>query len=364
MEGLSCPRCRSELVANGGDRWGCSGCGSFYGGVLGIPELRLGEDPYLDNDRDREIALRLADEFHRHDFRGLLDRLYDFSPPLPESQRQRQIQHILTAPGRASQWIDLLGEGARSDVLDLGCGSGSFLVAARDRGLQRLVGVDVALRWLVVARKRLDEAGMSEARLACANAEWLPWPEGRFGGIVAGDVIEHVADQGATLRECARVLRDGGRLVMATPNRFSLSPEPHVGLWGVGYLPRRWMAPYVRWRRGLEFRDVRTLGYSEWRRLLAGLPGATATIEAPGLPAEEVRHFGGIKRALARAYNAMAANRWGQGVMLRIGPLFHLVATKGRTPSRAIPPGSRPSRGAGATAVPSGPASAAPASGG
>lgn len=348
MDDFCCPHCRIPLARRGRDHRDCPGCGRAYGGVLGIPELRLGEDPYIGNALDREIALQLADEFGRRDFRGLLERLYDLSPPLPKAQRDGQIRHILSAPGRASQWVDLLGE-SRSGVLDLGCGSGSFLVAARDLGLGGLAGVDVALRWLVVARKRLDEAGMGEVPLACANAEWLPWADDRFGGIVAGDVIEHVADQQETLRESIRVLRPGGRLVMATPNRFSLSPEPHVGLWGVGYLPRRWMVPYVRWRKGLEFRDVRTLGYSEWRRLLGLLPGTASAIQAPGLPGEDLAHFGPIKRALARAYNGLAASRWGQRGMLRVGPLYHIAVEKGRTPSPAIRPGPTRCTGAAAT---------------
>ena len=160
--------------------------------------------------------------------------------------RRRQIAHILTAPDRVRGWLDALGlpEGA-GPLLDLGCGSGSFLSSVGGSG-REVAGVDIALRWLIVARKRLDEEGLGHVPLACGCAERLPFADRGFAGVVAGDVIEHVADQAATLAEAHRVLRPGGRLFLASPNRFSLAPEPHVQVWGVGFLPRAWMAGYVR----------------------------------------------------------------------------------------------------------------------
>src|SRR5262249_44710136 len=170
--------------------------------------------------------------------------------------------------------------------LDLGCGSGSFL-AAVGREAPEVCGVDIALRWLVVARKRLDEEGLGHVPLVCACAEELPVSRSTFGRIVAGDLIEHVGDQAATLAEAHRVLRPGGRLFLASPNRFSLSPEPHVGVWGVGFLPRRWMSAYVRWTRSIDFHDVHTLSYGEWRRLLAASPFGAGRVEAPPLPPDD-----------------------------------------------------------------------------
>src|SRR5262249_33882669 len=149
---------------------------------------------------------------------------------------QRQILHILTAPGRVGRWRDALGAVADGMILDLGCGSGSFLAAVGARA-GPVCGVDVAFRWLLVARKRLGGGGLGRAPLACACAEALPVTDGSLAGVVAGDVFEHVADQAATLAEAFRALRPGGRAFFATPNRYSLGPEPHVQVWGVGFLP-------------------------------------------------------------------------------------------------------------------------------
>jgi SAM-dependent methyltransferase len=208
--------------------------------------------------------------------------------------------------------------------------------------------VDIALRWLLVARKRLDEEGLGHLPLVCACAEDLPVAGSTFSAVIAGDVIEHVGDQAATLAEAYRVLKPGGRLFLASPNRFSLAPEPHVQVWGVGFLPRRWMPAYVLHARKLDFRAIRTLGYGEWRRLLRASPFGSGRISVPRLPEGDLRHFSLLKRMVARFYNAIVATRAGQWVGRAVGPLFHVVCEKrgSETPlprDRATRQRSRPS---------------------
>ena len=78
------------------------------------------------------------------------------------------------------------------------------------------------------------------APLVAASADRLPWPDASFATVVADSVIEHCDDPLAAIRELRRVLRPGGRLVLWSPNRFAPVVDPHVRLWGVGYLPRPW----------------------------------------------------------------------------------------------------------------------------
>jgi SAM-dependent methyltransferase len=304
-------------------------------GLRGIADLRTGDDLYLSNRDDWAFARRLNDDFDRLDFRGLLERYFDLDSEIPPDLRRRQIAHIVSAPERARRWLETLGSIGTRPMLDLGCGTGSFL-AAVGHEVGPAWGLDIALRWLLVARKRLDEEGLTHVRLACGCAERLPFRDRSFGGVVAGDVIEHVADQDRTLAEAHRVLAPGGRLFLAVPNRFSLAPEPHVQVWGVGFLPRRWMAPYVRLVRRLDFRAIRTLSHGEWTRLLRRSPFGWGTITAPGLPAADLLQFGPFKRQAARLYNALIARGPGQAVARRVGPLFHVVCERpeeGGTPS-------------------------------
>jgi SAM-dependent methyltransferase len=341
-----CPRCGSSPL--GGPRsWTCPGCGAGYRGLRGVVDLRTREDEFLSNREDWDYAARLDEDFDRLDFRGLLDRYFDLSPEIPASLRKRQIAHILTAPDRVRSWLDALEPMASSGpLLDLGCGSGSFLASVGPSG-RPLAGVDIALRWLIVARKRLDEEGLEQIPLACGCAERLPFADRAFAGVVAGDVIEHVGDQAATLLEAHRVLQPGGRLFLAAPNRFSLAPEPHVQVWGVGFLPRPWMAGYVRWTSGRDFRAIRTLGLGEWRRLVGRSPFKRARIEAPGLPLADLDQFGPIKRTVGLAYNRLVATRPGQALSQAIGPLFHVVCERGMDhvePPSAGPGTSRATR--------------------
>ena len=78
-------------------------------------------------------------------------------------------------------------------------------------------------------------SGAERISLACSSAEQAPFPEGSFDVVVASDVIEHAARQGDFVAGCGRMLKPGGILFLATPNRFSLGLEPHVRLWGVGH---------------------------------------------------------------------------------------------------------------------------------
>lgn len=336
----TCPRCQGSLRA-GDSRWNCLNCGADYRALRGIPDLRLFNDPYLANDVDWALAQELDAAFPRCDFRQLLDRYYDLAQDVRPAQRARQVRHILTAPSRVVRWRDALGD-VHGTLLDLGCGSGSFL-SAMGQDAPMLAGVDIAMRWLLVARKRLDEEGLGAIPLACACAERLPIGPDQLGGIIAGDVFEHVADQASTLDEAHRVLRPGGRMFLASPNRFSLAPEPHVGLWGVGYLPRSWMSSYVRLLRKGDFRAIHTLGVAEWTRTLAASPFATGRLVVPPLPAEDLAHFGTTKRLLARVYNRLVGTRLGQRLARGIGPLFHVTVARSAAPApRATTPATRP----------------------
>ncbi len=82
-------------------------------------------------------------------------------------------------------------------------------------------------------------------------------------------VIEHVEDQEQTLREIIRVLKKGGILLLETPNRFTFHREPHVKVYGVGFVPRRWMKNYVdlMTKKQRTFGGIRSLSYFEFRIL-------------------------------------------------------------------------------------------------
>ena len=195
----------------------------------------------------------------------------------------------------------LPGAATQGSLLDVGCGTGALLVATRAR-YSMVVGCDVAFRWLVVARKRLQEAGM-EAPLVCCCADHLPFADEAFRVVTAFSLLEHLpGQQDAALRESHRILRRDGQFLAVSANRYSLAPEPHVSVWGVGFLPRRWMEGYVRWRRGLTYDKFRLLSPLELRQKLRQAGFREMTITVPPLADADLEGHASVVRLAARLF--------------------------------------------------------------
>jgi SAM-dependent methyltransferase len=186
--------------------------------------------------------------------------------------------------------------------LDVGCGTADLVLAGFRRG-RRIVGVDIAFRWLVVARRRLQRAGVA-APLVCCNGEHLPFVERSFARVVSLGTLEHCLDADALVAEAARVLQPGGRLHLRTVNRFSLLPEPHVGVWGVGFVPRRLADAYVRWRSGQRYEHHRPLSPRELRRAVRASGLRDVRLGAAGLLAADRARLGRLA-AVAPAYDVV-----------------------------------------------------------
>ncbi len=120
--------------------------------------------------------------------------------------------------------LDLAGDVSGRRILDAGCGAGPLFEALRDRGAD-MTGFDLSAKMVELARKRLgDDAALRVADIG----KPLPFPDDEFDDVVAALVLHYLEDWAAPLAELRRVLKPGGRLILAVNHPLSfklLYPE-------------------------------------------------------------------------------------------------------------------------------------------
>jgi SAM-dependent methyltransferase len=339
---IVCPHCRGELATVREDLIRCSGCGRESPVILGIPDLRVFPDPYIGIEEDRAKARRLAERFDEFDFEGFIHFYYSQTSVVPPHHARLYTRGLLAASVRAGDWLDGWEAAARrgpaETLLDVGCGTAPVLAAAKK--YRRCIGVDIAFRWLIVAKKRLTEAGV-QAPLICACAEALPFPAASFDRAVADSALEHLRDQPRALAEIHRVLRPEGHVFLATPNRFSLGPDPQTGVWAGGWLPESWTAAIVKRQGGIP--PVRCLlSISSLRRLLRAAGFGRLQVFLPRVPPKQRAQFSPAMNFLMAAYDVVLRFPPTRYMLYLIGPLFHAVAMKEERESRERPAGVEP----------------------
>lgn len=326
-----CPRCRGSLRSLE-EAYLCEGCDARYPVVLGIPDFRIEPDPYLSIEDDRAKGRRLQEGAEGASFEELIRFYWSITPDTPTDDAERYVEYALAGVERGRELLDgldrtLPAESSPSRALEIGCRTGGVLQAMAER-VPEAIGIDVAFRWLVVARKGLEERGAA-ARLVCCNGEHLPFPDGTFDLTLAENVLEHARSASGILAEAGRTLRPEGRLLVTTWNRLALAPEPHVRLWGVGWLPRRWAHAYVRWRRGTDYGHVELLSVFGLRSAARAVGLRAWTIRLPDFGDATVSRLAPHQRFLIRMYERLKGS-WPFRAFFRIvAPVLHLHARGG-----------------------------------
>lgn len=113
------------------------------------------------------------------------------------------------------------------DVLDCGCGMGFYLMAMQQLRDLRLTGLDAD-----ADRLRYAEQVGVRATLVEGDVEALPFADASFDRVLMSEVLEHVRDDAAALREVDRVLRPSGVLAISVPHaRFPFWWDPFNATW-------------------------------------------------------------------------------------------------------------------------------------
>jgi SAM-dependent methyltransferase len=134
---------------------------------------------------------------------------------------------------------DKLGVQPGDRLLDLGCGFGRHAFEAARRGAA-VVALDAGpeevaqVRGTVAAMVEAGELAPDHPATAVqGDALALPFPDATFDRVIASEVLEHIPDDLAAMRELARVLRPGGTMAVTVPRfgpeaiNWALSDEYH-----------------------------------------------------------------------------------------------------------------------------------------
>lgn len=144
--------------------------------------------------------------------------------------RRRRERYALLAPTGPRRWAepagdkpdetalaqileDGLGPGQLGDVLDIGVGSGALLRLLAPRA-RSAVGLDISRGMRVLARSRLQEAGLGHCTVRAGDVHALPFADLAFDLVVLDEVLALSDRPQSALAEALRVLRPAGRLLV------------------------------------------------------------------------------------------------------------------------------------------------------
>ena len=111
------------------------------------------------------------------------------------------------------EWIEPSDD---KTILDMPCGRGFYLNMLRYVSNCTLVGAD--LDWDVILKAQGNVGQMPNIALHNCNIYRLPYPDNRFDAVILSEVLEHIDDDVAGLKEIYRVLKPGGVVAITVPN--------------------------------------------------------------------------------------------------------------------------------------------------
>ncbi len=328
---ICCPSCQGDLAPDDQKEiLICQSCVKIFPIIFGIPDLRVFPDPYISIVDDRKKGLEIAERFNEFSFSGLVEYYYRMTTVVPAHHAEQYTRGLLGAVGRAKASLETwehciakANENLPSSMLEIGCGTAPLLVAAVTR-YQKVVGIDIAFRWLVMGKKRLTEVGL-DLPLICACAEALPFPHQAFDRVIAESTIEMVNNQSQAVNESRRVLKSGGYFFLSTPNQFSLGPDPHVGILAGGFFPKTWLSAYVRQQGGIPPKR-QLLSYFTLSKLLINGGFPKPFIFLSQIAPAQREQFGKWIKICIDIYNLALRAPIICHLLYCIGPLFHAVA--------------------------------------
>jgi len=176
------------------------------------------KDSIVARDRDRLSAVRTQRAQAAQDY---------FRSHAAEWDRIRKL-HVADEAVEAAIREALADRPFRS-LLDLGTGTGRILEMFGPQ-IERGLGVDLSLDMLLLARARIERAGLRHCSVRQGDIYDLAVPAGSFDVVIIHQVLHFLDDGGRAIREAARVLTRGGRLLVIdfAPHDLEFLREEHA----------------------------------------------------------------------------------------------------------------------------------------
>lgn len=175
-------------------------------------------DPVLAGDRGRLAEVRRARAENAARYFAAHASEWDAirSLHVPEAQVEAAIR-------------EAVGDKPLHCLLDLGAGTGRMLELFAPQA-DRAIGIDLSSAMLAVARGRLEKAGARNVLLRQGDIYALPIERNSCDLVIVHQVLHYLDDPGRALREAARVLAPGGRLVVVdfAPHSEEILREGHA----------------------------------------------------------------------------------------------------------------------------------------
>jgi ArsR family transcriptional regulator len=123
---------------------------------------------------------------------------------------------------------DAAGPGPFKRLVDLGSGTGRMLTLLAPKA-EAALGLDLSQQMLNLARNRVTEAGLERCELRHGDIFATRLPSESADLVVVHQVLHYLADPAAAVREAARIVADGGKLIIAdfAPHRLEFLREQH-----------------------------------------------------------------------------------------------------------------------------------------
>jgi len=137
--------------------------------------------------------------------------------------------------------------GDASRVLEVGCGTGNYIVALEALGGCSGWGTDASEQMLSKARER-----STTVNFQIGKAADLDFPQGFFDLVFSADVIHHVDDRPAHYREACRVLKEGGKICTVTDSEWIIRHRKPLAV----YFPETVEADLSRYPSIAELREI------------------------------------------------------------------------------------------------------------